>query len=54
MFFLNGFLTHHGFIEQEDNTRPSGPTICRQLKSVAKVNVKPFTFAGGQRRPYLY
>ena len=31
MFFLNGFLTHHSFIEQEDKTRPSGATNTEQL-----------------------
>ena len=33
MFFPKGFLTHHGFIEQEDNTRPCGPTISEQLNA---------------------
>ena len=49
MFFLI-VLTHHNFIEYEDKTWPFGPTNTEQLNAVGLT----FTFAGGQRRPYLY
>ena len=49
MFFLI-VLTHHSFIEYEDKTWPFGPTNTEQLNAVGLT----FTFAGGQRRLYLY